>query len=409
MQLFFIILVFIIISVVTKNYNKNIKNEWAKAAEKLKLRFIPGNPIGIISGKNQGNHIKVFTVNRGANKNSSTYTNFKITYKTALPFSVSFVKQGMIQGILSVFGAQDIKTGSAEFDRLVVVKGEEEGQIINYLTPERQRIIRLLLNRNCDTTINQRCIEVSYQKKIKKESEIFNKVKQLERYVKVLADEGIIEQTQEEIVKPKFKVQILVPPTVVKEPVVAVIGKPEKSPFILKSTQITESLSTSIEPEVEASCSGEVSSISKPMPKTESLPTSIEAERSSPNEITADYCCHALYESRLGTQAIKERFDNSYKNHTIEWEATLCSVEPFSSDFVFKNCSGVKADFKLMEVDRGFRASEIMATVHFQQEELELLESRLNEKVAFSGRLLQLNPLVKTIFISEGKVKTNEA
>ncbi len=362
MEVLFFIILFIVISVVTHNSDKKTKEQWAKAASKLKLNFLSEKPIGTISGINQACHIKVFTVNRGANQKKNTYTTFKITYNRPIQFAFSIVENSLIQGLMTAIGAQDIKTGSEEFDQRVIVKGAEQDKIINYLTPERQRVIKVLINQDGDTTVTQLGIEVCYSEKIKTAAQIISKVQMLQRYAKTLSTEGHI-KAEASVSIPK--VEKLLIPKKIKSVEVQTVAESSQNP----STHEKEN------PEVNS------------------------------ENISIGSCYQSLFSTKVGSQASKTLFKELYQERNVEWEGILTSVDSFSSDFIFKNRTGIKANFDLGTKDSGLSSSLLKATVLFEYEDRVTLEQYKNQKLIFTGTLFQLNPLVKTLFLTEGKVK----
>jgi len=137
----------------------------------------------------------------------------------------------------------------------------------------------------------------------------------------------------------------------------------------------------------------------------EEIPEKVmEVVDKTPSSLDPETLCNALFSSGVSTFDSTRKFEEEFTDKDVSWEGTLISASSFSFDFVFKNTKGVKATFDLLEMETGYSTSKIKAVVHFPEDQLEKLKDLINQKMKFSGKLVSVAPLVKNIFVSEGKL-----
>ena len=390
---------------------KKTKFNWNNAARQLKLKYLTGsafNP-GIITGLYHKYIVKVDTFSRKSGNNSSTYTRFRLDYDKPLKFQFKITKEHLLSSLGKVFGMKDLEVGDKSFDDRVIIKAHNKDSLSKFLTPERKGLIKTIMASFQEVTVTNNYIEVVERGTTRHPRLIVSHIKRLAKLADVLTGRKKKERPDKKSKKlPKKKelpnIVELIQPAVIED-----IGDKNE-----KKNLETELLSTHDKKEPEASKieKKEPEKITKVEP-TDPEPIKEEADNvitegpvviDKPESLTPESLCREVFNSDIGSFDAARVFEQKFKDVDISWEGTLLSASEFSFDFVFKNTSGVKATFELIEFKSGYSSSKIKAVVHFQKEELQTLKDSLNKKLKFSGKLVSGDTLVKNIFVADGKL-----
>ena len=400
-----------IIVIVAKSAEKTREN-WKEAARQLQLHHYPGNIFnpGTISGEYHTHRLKITTYSKSSGNNSQTYTKFHITYNKPLKFMFRLTKQNLLHSFGQIFGMRDIKVGDKSFDKSVLVQGPDHLAITRFLTAPRRKYIKTAIQGLPDVTITNKYIEANLKGTVKSTHIITGYVKNLTQ----LADALSRKRKKDHPIKQAKRARSE--------------GNIDKAVDILKQAEFMEN-----EDKLEAmELEGEMHYIADKkqdaaktfkgltleMPDDHQAQewakiasdTTSESEKSttppSPTDTpaTKDELCNKLFNSALSTFDVTKVFEKEYKGLEIEWEGTLISAFEFSFDFVFKNSTGVKATFEIMEMKSEYTTAKIKAIVHFSKDQLKILKESKSKKITFTGKLLSIDALMKNIFITDGKL-----
>lgn len=129
--------------VVTQNQLKKTNAAWQAVAKKFRFHHEPGalftHPR--IMGELREQSVLVETYARKSGKNSTTYTRFRVSFPESLGMGLNLSKSGFFTGLWTMMGGQDIKTGDANFDERVVVRGRNVATVVSYLHSSRRRLL----------------------------------------------------------------------------------------------------------------------------------------------------------------------------------------------------------------------------------------------------------------------------
>ena len=450
---FFIVILamgfFAVVFIAVIKAEKRRKLEWAYAAKNLHLKFYPGTAFstGVISGKYHGHHVHVETITKGSGDNSTTYTRFRIGYAQPLKTKFTLTRQSRLHNFGKVFGFEDIETGDASFDNTVLVKGVGAAGVLKFLNPQRRRIIKLTILSGKDVVISDHGLELLVDGKVGNARIIINQVKRLTKVVDLLtghhhrkhakkedqntaAPTETADETAAAIAEPileeepalgqnEVKIELPEPSVSVPESGVQVIPEPEDdiSGTDDKWTRMAKVKFPEGVPVAENDLTDSDSFAELPDEGTSPSESSVSTENVTEPEISSepdpvrqsgavsieDIAEELFVSGATSFDAIKI-FENKYSGKPVSWKGKLLSANQFSFDFVFKNSSGVKAEFELIEIKSKYSSSKIKACVHFSEDMLGELDSRMYQQFEFSGTLLSADMLLKKIFITDGKL-----
>lgn len=135
--------------------------EWAELARRLGLQHsVSTFGSGSIRGPLRRHPIVVDTVTRGSGEDSRTFTRFEVRFPEPLDVQVSLRREGFWSGLSRLLGGRDIEVGDADFDRLVLIGGEDAARVRDFLTEERRLRVRRLLEEHPSAKLHGRGISM---------------------------------------------------------------------------------------------------------------------------------------------------------------------------------------------------------------------------------------------------------
>ncbi|NOY75892.1 MAG: hypothetical protein GXP32_08915 [Kiritimatiellaeota bacterium] len=446
--IFFIFIAGIVAVVAIVAYKQKTRalNNWELAAKSLGLRFSNGGIMlpSSMTGKLDGHEVSVRMASRGSGKSRRTVTEYTIRYSTRVPFKFSLTRQHFLHSFGKMFGMQDIEVGDKTFDDSVVVQGENESEIRDFLTAPRRKHIKTALRSFKEIKITDAGIEVvtngmensldklrSTVKTLcamaevivpsRKEDHPVEKAKKaretgdIANAIEIIAAaEGLNEDETMEINEIEGELRYLCGDTERASEIFDNLSKEldddehskqwrqlaeDKTPPPLPSEDEkvpTESVTTAEE-------NAEVSTTpSDADDKNDSPPSAIpESNDQSSETISIDDFCGKLFAKNMGAFDSTKLFDSEFKDKSVDWNGKLVSASTFSFDFVFKDGGGVKATFEMLELKSEYSSTKVKAIVRYPEEKLDELKKRIGEEnVEFSGKLISLDGLTKNIFIA---------
>jgi hypothetical protein len=134
-------------------------------------------------------------------------------------------------------------------------------------------------------------------------------------------------------------------------------------------------------------------------------PAGAGAPASTPGEddgalAVAEICARLFSRSITSTEA-KRRFEEDYKGRRVRWSGNLRRAATYSIDLVFKGGPGTKATFALAVPSDGALGGAVQAVVQLSPAAAEQLKRRVGEEIAFEGRLLSCDTMVRNLNIAD--------
>ncbi len=413
---------------------KKTSETWRTAARRLKLRHYPGNMLnpGVITGTFHTHQVKISTFNRSSGQNSTRYTKFRITYGKPINFKFKLSKQNLLHNFGKIFGMEDIQIGDDSFDDRVLVQGADHLSIVRFLTAPRRNLIKSAMHSLTDLKITNRYIEanirgtldnsiiiIGHTERVADLADILSRkrkkrhpIKQAKRArsrgdinkaVKILK-EAKLEEQEDKLEAMELQGEMLYIADKKKEAAETFKQLAKEMPGDKHAEEWQLVASGAVKQATQAQRIDNKSAKEPNVETSKKSKATIKTPAAS-NTLTAEDICNKIFNSGLSTFDATKVFEEQYNNSAITWEATLISAFEFSFDFVFKNSSGVKATFELMELKSEYTTAKIKAIVHFPKDQLENLKKLKESKVSFSGKLINIDALMKNIFITDGEIR----
>jgi tetratricopeptide (TPR) repeat protein len=118
--------------------------------------------------------------------------------------------------------------------------------------------------------------------------------------------------------------------------------------------------------------------------------------------LESDAVCGALFGADTSGIETSRVFEERFFNQSVQWVGTLEFVMATSFDLVFGSRGMAKATLVVHEATvGGLSGLKVRAVVAFPEGDVQALRERRGELVAFSGRLVRCDPLVRNLFVDE--------
>jgi hypothetical protein len=129
--------------------------------------------------------------------------------------------------------------------------------------------------------------------------------------------------------------------------------------------------------------------------------TLAEAATPAATELAVAEICSQLFTRSITSTEAKKRFEERYKGRRVRWSGNLRRAATYSIDIVFKGGPGTKATFALPVPTEGALGGAVQAVVQLAPGAAEQLRKRVGEEIAFEGRLLSFDSMVRNFNIAD--------
>jgi hypothetical protein len=439
---FVIFIIFAIICLcVSKVHIQSIKDAWAPAAREFNLNFTHGRFIANprISGTYEGCKIVVDTVSRGSGNSSSTYTRFVVHYPHPynLGLGLQLSEEGFFSELTKFFGEEDIQTGDRVFDGNVMVKGNNPKNILRFLTPSRRVRIHRLLKSYPGSIVADSCINWEVRGTITSQGKLAQTIRYFVNIANCLAGERTedqelqlaMEAQQEGRVDDAMSILGGLSKVYENKPSSIKPQEVQKKGRILKKKVKPAEKKVLLPPLEERVLKGELLYLGdrrreakqifdealKEVPQDlEIKQLAMQASRES-QEVSTDSesdidlnvasVCKALFAEGNQSFNINDLFEKQYRAKSVRWKGKLRSVQSCSYDFVLGDEPGTKAAFEIYTVATSlYGEKNIVAIVRFQPDEIEKLNNKIGETLAFKGVLFKVDSFMKNLYLTGGEI-----
>ena len=148
--IFFTMIIIVVITAASKS-QKKIEAAWREAGSTLGLTYDKKQKSGVkgaqhyLEGRYRGFATRVNTFNESNGNSNSSFTRFKVNFPD-LGLDLKLKHQHFFANLTrKLTGGRDFVTGDDHFDDAVVVQGNSERALEEFLTPERRQMIRFIL------------------------------------------------------------------------------------------------------------------------------------------------------------------------------------------------------------------------------------------------------------------------
>jgi hypothetical protein len=429
---FFVVVVVVVIFIIRHVVKKTKRRvaEWSLAAQALGLDYVPaGLPIqtGSINGECQGVWISVALHSERSGRNSTTYTRYVAQYPERLPLELRLTRQGFFHDVASFFGVQDIEVGDPDFDALVIIKGDDEQAVRNFLTPERRAEITALYARFERVSIDSGQIVALALGASDQHQELVSAVEALIGASRVVSGAGPaaspIGRAHGQRVRSNRR-EVFEPPDL-PEPSWDSERATDPGVGVAPARPELEEAETEVEP-------AERSAFEMVASDTEQTPVPVDTAaafaeldggdlvhfeeerdedvRPGPEPLVntgssgASDLCETLFGDGASGYEIDQRFA-PHAGERVVWSGTLSEAEGFDLDFELGSGAGTRAVFEVHRVTNAFGTAEpIKAVVRLPEGYEPRLESLKGRSIEFAGRLEKVKGLMKELILLDGEL-----
>lgn len=366
------------------------KSAWQEAGMELGIACEAG---GILSGPRlqgtvDGIRIEVDTHTQHSGNSSVTYTRYVAWHPAPIGLGLSVARQGAWRGVAKLFGVQDIEVGDPDFDAAVVVKGRDPAAVQAFLTPERRaRILHAVADwpklRIADELVRLETVHVE-----RDGQRLCQTVRGLAAFTAGLSTERAFSPPP---TRPRFG-PVAPPAPPPPPPRLPVDAGARDSGLRVRPAGAPPPPAPSAEPPP------------RPSPAPPALPPEPEPARPEPvtgGPALADLCALLFKPGQSGTTAEKI-FQNDYAGQVIRWQGQLRSFQRSGYDVVFGSQAMARAVFDTVEVETGrYGARRVQVIAQFPEDHLPRLQALSGKALWFSGRLVRLDGLMRTLYVAD--------
>jgi hypothetical protein len=371
--------IFLIVKAV-RGHSRRVTAAWNAAAAQLGMTFDPGsltrkkNMHGIVNG----NRIEIATITRSAgSKGQHTATRYRVHYPAPLVQGLQLKPQGLFSKAAAFLGAQNIETGDKDFDARVAVKGSIPNRVVGFLTHERRREVLRLFDEFKGVKIDDQLIEWSKSSVPKNATDIVSTVESLSSAASLLSGGDAGTEALEGVVVPMAAAATAA----------ALMDAANKRRPAVEAPALPQSVWSS----------------SIPAP-SEPAVVSAPAAAAPAADLAAAEVAAQLFTRGITSTEAKRRFEERYKGKRVRWSGSLRRAAGYSVDITFKGGPGTKATFALAVAADGALGGAVQAVVQLAPAAAAELRSRVGEEIAFEGRLMSCETLVRSFNIADARL-----
>jgi hypothetical protein len=384
--LFFVFVAGVVAAIVfgaSKSRADALNRSWRLVAERFGLALEPGawNRSPRLDGSVSGHPLTVDIHKRRTGKHKTAYTRFRVGVPR-LPAGAEIRAEGFLSGISRAFGVKDIEVGDASFDSQVLVKGRDPKALRAFLTPVRRRSIGRFLDSHPGAVIDGEGISWSRRGRMSDSARVLDTVDAMVDLAGLLAGD--------------------------EAPDLALAGATAAVAAGAAAATAAASLTKTAVPAHESPASPLGDAGDSVEPEPQSPPQSQPPERApagTANPLAVAAFCEAVFAPGSMSFEAKKAFENGYKGRRVSWDGTLRAAEPYRFDFVFGAGPAVKATLGLPATHAGAPGNgEIKAVISLPAEAAGL-DSRIGERVGFSGTLLKADGFTRSVFLTDAALE----
>jgi hypothetical protein len=394
---FFIVFAGIIFAMAAA-HSRAVGASWESAAHQLGLTAKAGGFLTrpTLAGRIGAIDVHVRVVTRSKN---NPYTVYAVRYpQRTRPFRLS--REHVFSGFSKLFGAEDVVVGDHRFDSSFMVKADDPDALALYLTPSRRVELLGFAAANSSMIATESTVEATYRGAESRSDRLVTRVRRIVAVAEQLAEDDPLHADENEALLHRQLGDLELSARELQD-----IGLTRPTDY---RTRIGE-----VEARVAAhdleNARTEIEELAAELPtdrEVEGWRAEITATAAAPAPAgngTGDVPPDEIIQDLFGTTKLSfetaERFRTRYKNREIDWQGVVHSVRDYATDHDFGEEPGVKAVVTVAEVEHDlYGNSTIDAVVQFPAGST----LRRDDVVAFTGRLIKIDPLMRNIYVANG-------
>lgn len=362
---------------VTKSRTADLNRSWETVAQKFGLTFETAtwNKPPILSGFVEGRDLTVDVEKRHSGKHSVAWTRFRLGMES-LDLGLKLRGEKFFDRVSKAFGTQDITIGDAAFDHEVLVQGNDDVVIREFMTPERRGTIRRFLNAFPTSAITDNEISVLTRGYVRKAGDVTGTIYtmlKLARTLTELHDDADSEPTTDYLLQGEADVQ------------------PTQS---AAQTQRVENINRD-----------ESIILDKP-PNAAGRDSDPHSAFSAPpgSPQIAEFCESVFAPGKMSFEAT-QTFRQDFEGKRVVWSGTLESASALAFDFDF-GTKTAKAVLKIHANDTGSAGSHDTKAILALPAAIDRLDQLIGQPLTFAGTLLKVDGFARKVFLSNAAIES---
>lgn len=164
----FFVLTVAIAAIVYFRRGKRARRNWLSLAARYGLEYTPPGPAEVLSRKAaiafqdpgevkgvlDGLPFRLYVAIYGTSKDRRIFTIIKVEIP-GVPDGLKIYQTNVFNKFMTYLGAQDIITGDPEFDRVFVVKGDNQDEALSWLNDQRRQALLKIMGDNSSMDIRE--------------------------------------------------------------------------------------------------------------------------------------------------------------------------------------------------------------------------------------------------------------
>jgi predicted nucleic acid-binding protein len=403
---------------VAKRQLAHMNTAWQSAAETLGFSFEAGSMRNgpTISGMVDDRLAGVHSYTKSSGKSSNRYTRYTVEFP-AVGVGLRLSRQAGLGQLLKILGTQDIVIGDPAFDEAFIVKSSDPRGVRAVLTPGRTMALNQLLAVHPEVVVTDDRIVIDRRGTVRDADVIVSTLRRVASVANLLADAGVsteltslIEQRLEGTLPADYEPEPELPQgidaRIATGEALAAFGVIDVAQKIFEALAVELPVDRDVvgwseqtrQPIEQAQISAERTEVAAKTPVVDSAPL---------GDVNADAVAIAtdlFGENRLSFETAA-LFDERYAGRRVAWSGKLRNAGMVDHYRVLGDGPFTKAviDIAVLENDL-FGNTVVTAIVAFPPGSIDSIQP--GEDIAFSGKLVGIDALVRNLFVAEAKRET---
>ncbi len=388
---------------------------WQEAADLLGLRFQPrrASPLEFwrsaehqhrsMVGSVDGVPVRVHTFWQGSGDNRTTYTGFWAGFPP-LGLGLAVYREGAFGRLWGRLTGRDIEVGDAEFDQAHRVEGAHPQRVAAFLTPSRRVTIDRLLSELDGTRVGDDGIIWRKRGVIASTGDLVGTVRRLAAAAGAIAgrrpavDEALERQRRGELAESAERLRAAARRTGDVETRRTEAETLYAAGRYAESAEAFENLERQLPVDDQVRRWRELAAGRR---DEAAVPPRLDVEADTDPGPIAD----ELFDPKRLSFETAKVFAERYEGLPVRWRGILVRTTQYRSDLDFRSGPGTKALIRVHTLANDLYAGrDVEAVVQLPTAAHDRLAGRRGEEVRFTGTLVRVDPLMRNLFVADGKL-----
>lgn len=380
-----------------------IRRAWKRVAGELHLTFSPETFLkrGHLAGTVEGVGVEVKSVVESTGTSSRRCTRYIVSYPP-LGIGLKMRASGAWQRLTHVLGAQDISTGDAEFDPVVTVKGDDEEAVRRLLTPARRMSVHRLMAEHRGAVVDDSGITWDSNGSETDADRMLTVIRRMVGVAARLSEGNVVYADSAMRVRaegnPAEAAEMLRSGTVNLE------DRRDHAEAAYAGARYDEAAEALAHLERALPADGQVAAWRRRADERRTHAALPEATGDSvltdPGEVAAD-----VFDPDLLTYEATRLFEDRYEGRTVRWQGEVVRSSYYRTDLEFGGGPGTRAVIRVHRLGWDvYGGRDVDAVVALPAEAHAVLRGAGDREVAFEGRLVRADSLMRNLFVAEGRL-----